>query len=75
MAPYVLVCFSEQLEDMDSNNVKGSNLSAKGSLEEMGPVPMLYTYDVKRKTCKRLSVKAFVCFHLKNIRSDAPPRV
>lgn len=66
VAQYLFVCFSEQLEDMDSNNVKGSNLSAKGSLEEMGPVPMPYAYEVKRKTCKRLSVKAFVCFHLEN---------
>lgn len=52
VAQYVLVCFSEQLEDMDSNNVKGSNFSAKGSLEEMGPIPVPYAYDVKRKTCK-----------------------
>lgn len=34
----MLVCFSEQLEDTDSSNVKGGNLSLKGSLEEMGPI-------------------------------------
>lgn len=36
---------------------------------------MPYAYDVKRKMYKRLSVKAFVCFLSKNLRSDASPCV
>lgn len=38
LAQYMFVCFSEQLEDMDSSNVKGRNLSVKRSLEEVGSI-------------------------------------
>lgn len=38
LAQYMLVFFSEQLEVTDSSNVKGRNVSAKGSLEGMGPI-------------------------------------
>lgn len=54
LAQCVLVGFSEQLEDVDSSNVKGGNLSAKGGLEEMGPILSLcHTPMMSKERCAR----------------------
>lgn len=45
----MFVYFSEQLEDTYSSNVKGRNLSLKGSLEEMGPILSPYHTPVISK--------------------------
>lgn len=37
LAQYMPVCFSKQLEDTHSSNVKGRTLPPKGSLEDMRP--------------------------------------
>lgn len=53
--------------------MKSRMLSLRGSGTK--PVPMPYACSVKREACERISVKAFMFFQLRNLRSNPSPRV
>lgn len=58
----MLVCFSKQLKDTHSSNVKGRMHSPKGSLEEMWPTPCHMPANLKERHAReyvRQSIHVF----------------